>query len=330
MGYSKEIIDTAVRIMEQRRSQSAAEAEQRRGDYFARYPRALEIERELARNGARAAKAVVMGGDVRSHLERLKQDSLALQAELAAVLQDSGVPEDYLEIRYACPLCQDMGYIDGRICSCMRQLLRQVAYDRLNALFPLSLSSFNTFSLDLYEDEPQREGGVSPRKRMEDIFRYCKNYALRFDPRLSPSLLMQGATGLGKTHLSLAIAKTAIDMGFGVIYGSAPSLMGKLEKEKFHRDWEDAETVENHLLECDLLILDDLGTEFSTSFSCSAIYNILNSRLMASKPTVISTNLTMRELEKQYSQRLVSRIMGNHVRLEFLGSDIRQKKRVIG
>lgn len=329
MGYSKDIIDSANRTMERRRSQSMAKAEQRRRGYFSRYPRALEIEQELSRTAAKAAKAILTGSNAKLQLERLKQHNQALQAELAALLKSSGVAEDYLEVHYACPLCKDEGYIDGKMCSCMKQLLRDEAYQKLNALSPLSLSSFDTFSLDYYGDAPAKEGGVPPKKRMEDIFRYCKNYANNFDPQLSPSLLMRGATGLGKTHLSLAIAKTAIDKGFGVIYCSAPNIIGKLEKERFRSSRGSSEESDVYLLECDLLILDDLGTEFSTSFSSSTIYNIINSRLMASKPTIISTNLTIRELEKQYSQRLVSRIMGNHVRLEFLGSDVRQKKSFI-
>ena len=142
-------------------------------------------------------------------------------------------------------------------------------------------------------------------------------------------LFIYGPSGLGKTHLSLAIARAAIGKGFGVIYCSAPNIIGKLEKERFRSARGSADESDVYLLECDLLILDDLGTEFPTSFSSSTIYNMINSRLMASRPTIISTNLTMRELEKQYSQRLVSRIMGNHVRLEFLGSDVRQKKRLI-
>ena len=314
MGYSKEIIEAANRAMEQRRRQSITKAEQRRRSFFSRYPRALEIERELSRTAAKAAKAVLTGSNARLELERLKESNQALQSELAALLKSAGVSEDYLEIRYACPLCKDEGYVDGKMCSCMKQLLRDEAYQRLNALSPLSLSSFDTFSLNYYGESPLKAGGIPPKKRMEDIYRYCKNYAANFDPQLSPSLLMQGATGLGKTHLSLAIARAAIGKGFGVIYCSARG---------------SADESDVYLLECDLLILDDLGTEFPTSFSSSTIYNMINSRLMASRPTIISTNLTMRELEKQYSQRLVSRIMGNHVRLEFLGSDVRQKKRLI-
>ena len=210
MGYSKEIIEAANRAMEQRRRQSITKAEQRRRSFFSRYPRALEIERELSRTAAKAAKAVLTGSNARLELERLKESNQALQSELAALLKSAGVSEDYLEIRYACPLCKDEGYVDGKMCSCMKQLLRDEAYQRLNALSPLSLSSFDTFSLDYYGEAPLKAGGIPPKKRMEDIYRYCKNYAANFDPQLSPSLLMQGATGLGKTHLSLAIARAAM------------------------------------------------------------------------------------------------------------------------
>ena len=229
-----------------------------------------------------------------------------------------------MEIRYACPLCKDEGYVDGKMCSCMKQLLRDEAYQRLNALSPLSLSSFDTFSLDYYGEVPLKDGGIPPKKRMEDIYRYCKNYAANFDPQLSPSLLMQGATGLGKTHLSLAIARAAIGR-VCVIYCSAPNIIGKLEKERFRSARGSADESDVYLLECDLLILDDLGTEFPTSFSSSTIYNMINSRLMASRPTIISTNLTMREFEKAVQPASGFPNYGQHVRLEFLGSDVRKK-----
>ena len=182
MGYSKEIIEAANRAMEQRRRQSITKAEQRRRSFFSRYPRALEIERELSRTAAKAAKAVLTGSNARLELERLKESNQALQSELAALLKSAGVSEDYLEIRYACPLCKDEGYVDGKMCSCMKQLLRDEAYQRLNALSPLSLSSFDTFSLDYYGEAPLKAGGIPPKKRMEDIYRYCKNYAANFDP----------------------------------------------------------------------------------------------------------------------------------------------------
>ena len=160
---------------------------------------------------------------------------------------------------------------------------------------------------------------------MEKILNFCKAYASRFSSS-SDNLFMQGATGLGKTHLSLAIANTLINRGHNVIYTSTPNIISKLEKEHFNHTFQDEET-EKHLIDCDLLILDDLGTEFQTSFSNATIYNIINSRIMYQKPTIISTNLSVKEIQAAYSKRLVSRIMGNYKRLFFLGNDIRQALR---
>ena len=200
-----------------------------------------------------------------------------------------------------------------KMCSCMKRTAAGRGIPALNALSPLSLSSFDTFSLDYYGEAPLKAGGIPPKKRMEDIYRYCKNYAANFDPQLSPSLLMQGATGLGKTHLSLAIARAAIGKGFGVIYCSAPNIIGKLEKERFRSARGSADESDVYLLECDLLILDDLGTEFPTSFSSSTIYNMINSRLMASRPTIISTNLTHAGVRKAVQPASGFPNYGNHV-----------------
>ncbi|HIS69510.1 MAG TPA: ATP-binding protein [Candidatus Gallacutalibacter stercoravium] len=326
MSYSKAVYEAATNILTQRRREAQAGAEQRRRDLYARFPRAEEIERELSSTAVRAARSVLNHGNVAQELRQLKESNLALQRELAGLLQSANLPQDYLEPHFACAACKDTGYIDGRMCACLRQLLRNEAYRRLNALSPLSLSTFDNFSLEYYDTAPLREGAASPRRRMEDILGYCQRYAQSFSPA-SPNLLLQGATGLGKTHLSLAIANAAIEKGFGVVYGSTQNIVSKLEKERFGRGAEEDEDSEAHLISCDLLILDDLGTEFTTSFSTAAVYNCINSRIMAGRPTIISTNLSMRELEKSYSERFVSRIMGHYVRLEFLGRDVRQRRR---
>jgi DNA replication protein DnaC len=159
---------------------------------------------------------------------------------------------------------------------------------------------------------------------MEGVLRFCRSYAENFGTD-SPSILMTGATGLGKTHLSLAIAQSAIDRGFGVIYGSAQNFMLQLERERFGRAPAGSES-ERHLLECDLLILDDLGAEFITPFVISTVYNLINTRLMSGLPTIISTNLTIKELEEKYSPRIVSRIIGSYRVLHFIGKDVRQLK----
>ena len=162
---------------------------------------------------------------------------------------------------------------------------------------------------------------------MERILFNCMDYAKHFSAS-SPNLIMMGSTGLGKTHLSLAIARVVIEKGFGVVYGSVNNLIDKLEREHFGR--EEESSTRQSLMECDLLILDDLGTEFRTAFSSAELYNLVNTRQMAHRPTIISTNLTMRELESAYSSRFTSRIIADYVRCLFTGEDIRQKKRMQG
>lgn len=326
MGYSKNIYESAQRSLDLLRRQTILENKERRILFFKRFPRAQEIEVELCKTAVRIAKAILNGSDVELKLQELKNANLILQQELRNILKQARLPNDYLDIQYKCSKCNDEGYVDGVMCSCMKKILRNEAYERLNRLSPLSLSTFESFSTDCYSSIPLRQDGPSPKKRMEDILKFCKNYAENFSVH-SPSILMQGSTGLGKTHLSLAIAKKAIDKNYGVIYGSTPNILSKLEKERFsYNKNKDFDESENYLIDCDLLILDDLGTEYSTAFSNATVYNIINSRIMSNKPTIINTNLSMKDLEKAYSERLVSRIMGNHTRLEFLGKDIRQSK----
>lgn len=322
MGYSKDIYRQATGTMQQRRNNAFSNAEKKREIFYSKYPRAREIDYSLQSTAAAAGKAVLQGGDVKKVLTQLKEQNLSLQKELEDIYRKDGITENDLSEHFMCSKCNDTGYVDGRMCSCMKTLLKEIAYDQLNSLSPLSLSTFESFSLDYYPDEIS--GVISPRSRMEQIFRFCKNYAETFSKK-SKSLLMRGTTGLGKTHLSLAIANEVINKGFGVIYASTPNIVSKLEKEHFSRNRLE-ETTEEYLTSCDLLILDDLGTEFITQFTTSSIYNILNSRIMQELPTIISTNMTLQELERTYSQRFVSRIMGNSLKLDFMGNDIRQIK----
>lgn len=326
MGYGKEVYNAAASIMNQRHSHAMDEAQERKTAFFAVYPRAAIIEQTLSRTAIAAAKAVLSGKNVTEQLTKLKESNLDLQNELKDYLKQSELPEDYLQPHFQCPRCEDTGFIDGRMCDCFKQLLRTEAYKRLNEMTPLSLSTFDTFSVKYYPEEPEKPDGIPPRKQMDGVLRYCRNYAENFSPA-SSSLIMQGGTGLGKTHLSLAIANAAISKGFGVIYGSAQNIVTNLERERFSHD-ESSDNTNQLLLSCDLLILDDLGTEFSTNFVTAAIYNIINTRLMAQKPTIISTNLSMYELEQRYTERFVSRVIGSYVRLQFCGKDVRQQKRM--
>ena len=326
MAYSTAVYQAAMHTLSTRRQQAEDQAEQHQHDFYRLEPRAREIDHLLASTALAAGRAVLSGQSAAVLLQQLKEKNLGLQQELAGLLAKHQLPPDYLEPHYQCAACKDTGLIDGRMCRCLKDLLKKEAYQQLNALTPLSLCTFEDFSTHYY---PQTAaGGISPQKRATDILAYCRRYAAAFSLS-SDNLLMQGATGLGKTHLSLAIAGEVIQKGFGVVYGSTQTLLARLERDRFQRGGCDPEEgSETHLTQCDLLILDDLGTEFTTSFTTAALYQIINSRLLLSRPTIISTNLSLKELEQAYSERFVSRVMGSYTRLEFLGVDIRQQKRL--
>ncbi|MDO4503670.1 MAG: ATP-binding protein [Clostridia bacterium] len=324
MGYSKEIYDKVQKELYDIKIEAVDELNRKKDILYNRFPEAAEIEKQLSATAIKAARAVISGANSKDELLKLRQTTKNLRERLTHILKSVNLPEDYLELNYRCKKCSDEGYVDGIMCDCMKKMMKKEVYNQLNKMSPLELSSFENFSLDFYSDTPQPNSELTPKKRMAKILEFCKKYASQFKKN-SPSLLMTGSTGLGKTHLSLAIAKEVIEKGFGVIYGSAQNIISKMEKEKFRGYQNSSDETERHYIDCDLLIIDDLGTEYLTSFSVATIYNIINSRIMMNKPTIISTNLSMKDLEKIYSQRMVSRIIGNNIRLEFLGSDIRQR-----
>lgn len=316
MSYDKSVTIAARSELERRRALAEESARLTLEAFLSDCPRAGEIRRELANNALAAARAAVSGGDARAELERRRERGLKLREEYEQLLKSRGLSRRDIEPQYTCPKCRDTGFIDGRMCSCYRELRRSLAYQQLSAGLPLKDCTFEGFSLDYYRDDP------AALKRMGVILKSCREYAQNFRAD-SPSLLFWGGTGLGKTHLSLAIANAAIEKGFGVVYGTAQRFAVALEKERFSR--ESGTTCED-LKSCDLLILDDLGTEFSSAYANAAIYDVVNERLMAEKPTIISTNLPLPRLEERYGQRFTSRIAGSYAMLGFMGHDVRVQK----
>ena len=325
MGYSRQVYMEAENELNRRHSEAVGRAQQRLDDFYAVCPEAEDVRRRIASTASQAAKAVLRGTDVRASLEALKAENLGLQRRFAELLAEHGFARADIEPQYVCPKCEDTGYVDGRMCACHRALLRQIAYENLNRISPLTLSTFEDFSLDYYRDAPV-VGRRSDREQMRYILDYCKRYAEGFSAK-SGNLFFTGATGLGKTHLSLAIASAAIDKGFGVVYGTAQNFAVSLERERFSRADENGGDTLELLNECDLLILDDLGMEISSSYITAMIYNIIDTRIMLAKPTIISSNLSMQELEKRYNERFVSRVLGFYDRMPFRGKDIRAKRK---
>lgn len=322
MGYSREVYDAAMEILEKRRADARARAAALHERVAARHPRVREIEQEMAQSAIQVARAVLDGRDVEAAVERIKTQNLALQAELAGILAEEGAGQSDFEPRYHCPRCEDTGYVNGHVCDCLRSLLREEAYRRLSYAGPMQGADFDSLKLEYYPDTPDPRTGVVPRVRMKEVLTYCRCYADDFDTR-SPSLLLRGPTGTGKTHVSLAIARKAVERGFGVVYGPAQMLLHRLEKEHFGRAEGSSEEM---MTGCDLLILDDLGAEFSSPFYTSCLYNLINSRMLEARPTIISTNLGQNELMERYGEQITSRIIGTFVPLAFMGRDIRQIK----
>lgn len=329
MTYSKEIFANAYKIIDDRRANAEAAAQRHTNEIYDRLPIVEDINRRLTSCSIAAAKAVFSGNDAKEELEKLAKISLALQKNQAEILEENGYPEDYMEPKYTCLVCKDTAYVEKEgktvYCSCFLDLLKKCACEEINKLSPLSLSTFESFNLEYYPYDSNKDG-VSPYSRMSKIFNYCRNFARTFDGA-GRSLLMRGTTGLGKTHLSLAIANEVLQKGYYAVYVSAPSILSKLENAHFNYDNAEEERLMQTLCDCDLLIIDDLGTEFATQYTKAAIYNIFNNRLLKNKPVIINTNMTIRELEDTYSQRFVSRLMSECDKLDFIGKDIRAMKK---
>jgi len=312
--------------LERRRAEAERALGERRRAAYQKVPELEALERRIAESGGAAANMIGAGRDSAETLARLARANTEAQAEQARLLRAGGFPADALRPKYRCPACMDTGFARGLRCECFKTLLRDIAYRELCMDAPLERSGFGDFRLDYYTPEPDPATGVSPRAHMEGVLAFCKAYADAFAPGAG-SLLFYGPTGLGKTHLSLAIAREVIALGYGVIYGSAQNLLARMERERFAGFGANTGDAEESILSCGLLVLDDLGMEFSGKFADAALYNIINTRLNRGLPTIVSTNLSPRQREDKYGERVSSRIIGNYTTLRFFGSDIRQVKR---
>ncbi len=324
MGYPKEIYDQAHKILTDRRRAARAEGERRTEEIYRRIPRLKEIDRALSQTGLSVAKSVLAGGDITGQIKKLKEENLSLQKEKTQLLQQVNLSADYLDTPFTCKKCGDTGYAAGRMCDCLQELLKQQAFSSLIGAAASKSANFDSFRLDYYPEKANDPSQPSPRKIMTEIFHICRDYADHFSPQ-SSSLFLIGGTGLGKTHLSLSIASKVIQHGFGAIYLPAQRLFDRLEKERFGRDSAGEEKGDflDLILSCDLLIIDDLGSEFSTNFTAAALYNIINTRLAEGRPTIVNSNLDVNKIEPRYGERLVSRLLCGYQVLKFQGRDIR-------
>lgn len=319
-----EILDKALKILEQRRLRAEVECNARVDEINLKIPQVTDIRKELALTSIRLSKLILSKEkDITNGIEEIKAANLSLQQMEKDLLVKGGFPSDYLEVSYFCKKCNDKGFVDGERCECLNALMKKINFDEVNRLSALKLSSFSDFDLGFYSRENDENTGAVPFEQMSKILTYCKNYAENFTPR-SKGIFMKGHTGLGKTHLSLAIANRVIEKGYTVVYGAAYDLLRKIEDENFGRT-ENKDTL-GSVLDADLLILDDLGAEFNSPFNLSMVYNIIDARCNREKATIISSNLDISELEERYSKRLVSRLISLFTYLHFIGNDVRQLK----
>ena len=323
MGYSTEIVKRARERLAQAKADRESENLQHLQQAYRQVPRLKQIDIQLRRTMAQAAQAVfAQGGDVQAAMEQVKRENLSLQDERKALVQ-THFEEGFLDETPICADCGGTGYIGSTMCECLKELCRQEQKKELTLLSG-GKESFSQFRLEYYSDQYDSHYGASPRAIMERNFQKCRGYAATFTEN-SGNLLFSGNTGLGKTFLSACIARTVADRGYSVMYETASHLFSKLERAKFGGSEEDRKEVERYGV-CDLLIIDDLGTEMPGQFTTSALYTLINDRILSGKATIISTNLTNEELGKRYSPQIVSRLRGNYARVAFVGDDIRVMK----
>lgn len=331
MAYSKEIYEKAHEIIKKRRHDAEFTASQHKSELIAKHSELADIEAKLNNTGFEIISCFTLSAnDSQKKLEEIRKKNKELREAQRAILVALGYPEDYLKVKYTCEKCEDTGFIEERddekgvsygshLCTCHTELLKKLASESMAKSTPLELSTFEDFDINYYSKE--MVNGESPYKVMSFVFNSCKKYAENFD-MYSSNLYFYGRTGLGKTHLSLAIANEVIKKGYSVVYGSVIGFLNKMEREKFGKG--EAFETENILIDADLLILDDLGAEFQTAFTVSAIYNIINSRIARGAPTIISSNLDFEELKARYPESVTSRILGTFAIVKFMGKDIRQ------
>lgn len=323
MAYSAEVVQRARARLAQTREDRESENRQHLAEAYARVPRIREIDMQLRRTMAQAAQAAFQqGSDGRELLEQARQENLSLQRERAALASEH-FEEGYLDDSPICDKCGGSGYVGSTMCECLRELCRQEQKKELTFLNGTK-GSFDQFRLDYYPDRLDPVMRVNIRDLMERNFKSCRRYALTFTEK-SGNLLFSGNTGLGKTFLSACIARTVADRGYSVVYESAAHLFSNLERAKFSND-EAARKECDKYAACDLLIVDDLGTEMPGQFTTAALYSLLNDRLLLGKPMIVSTNLNTEDFGKRYSPQVASRLSGSFQRIAFLGEDIRVLK----
>lgn len=328
MRYSKRIIAAVNFKFDKLRNDAESELSKRRERLNAQKPRLFEIERELALTTRALLAEVASGGDPQRAAAEGREKSRALFRERGDILMSMGYPEDYLAIKRECDKCDDLGFIGPKMCDCYEKALKDEAHKTFNLAAYMPDAVFDKFDINLYSDKPYKgwEGEPSPRENAEMVLKACKLFVRDFSSSRD-NLMLIGKPGTGKTFLSSAVAHALIDEGYDVTYETAGTIFSLLEDIRFGRAGEDDYARADRINESDLLVIDDLGTEFVTPFVKSALFTIVNGRLLTNKKTLINTNCNVDELLALYERRIISRLIGSFRVLELYGKDIRVELR---
>ena len=325
MKYTRDAFEKAEQTLSERRMKAETERRDRLEEIKVNAPEIANMQKNLVGMNFEILKLIGNGkgsADTRQKVEEIKKKNLSTRNTIHNMLESFGYPAEYLQYHYYCEKCKDTGYKNGVRCECFEKLLAKYTTDELNKNCFIKLHDFSEFRIDFY---PTDSNKFNPRTRMNRVFEDCRHYAENFQEN-SPSLFFYGGTGLGKTFLSSCIAKKLLEEGRNVVFGSIPDIFRKIEDEHFNRTEGNTSDI---IINAELVILDDLGSEFKTSFNDSVLYEIVNSRINLEKPTIISTNLSLEELNGRYNERIISRLTGNFLTYKFVGDDIRPVVRTI-
>jgi DNA replication protein DnaC len=315
--------------------QNAREFDNKTRLIYSKIPKLKEIDSELNKTAIQIIKLTLSTSsvDIDTEIEKIKQKNLDLQMEKTELLVSNGFSQDFLLPTYNCPKCKDTGYINNLKCTCLQQKIINKLYEQSNLKNTLKKENFDNFDFSLYSKEIKNGVEISQLYNMQMNYKECSDFVHNFDTT-AKDLLMIGETGLGKTFLCNCIAKDLLDRGKLVLYQTSPDLFSVIEKHKFTNfndlNFALLQSKVDLIYSCDLLIIDDLGTEISSSIINTSLFNIINSRMLSNKRTIISTNFSLNDIFDNYSKRISSRLIGNYTTLRFLGDesdDIRLKMR---
>ena len=327
MALSNSQYDQLMRTYEQKQLDNEHRLQRHFEEAYARIPKLQELDHAISSLSLSKARILLEGDD--SALIHLKEELSDLIAEKKRLLVENGFPENYLELTFSCPDCKDTGYINTNKCHCFEKAIVDLLYTQSNLQEILEEENFSNFSLDYYSRshiDPRSKR--SSREAIEVALRNCLEFVETFNTEFR-NILLYGDTGVGKTFLSHCIAKELIDRAHSVIYFSAAQIFDLFAKNTFGKNAEQDSDALEHIYNCDLLIIDDLGTELSNSFTTSQLFICLNERILRKKSTIISTNLALDKIQSLYSERIFSRISSHYAMIRLTGDDIRIQKKLL-